>query len=71
MLNANLKTKFKEADQILVNQMDKLMPTFKADDLDFVTEYDSNRVIVDPPTKPKKPKDTADKKDWRTKLKTM
>ncbi len=46
-----------------VNQMDKLISAFKIHNPDFVTEYDSNREIIDPPIKPRKPKTTVNKKD--------
>lgn len=63
MLSDNLIKLFRETDAILVNQMDKLAASLKKTNPDFVAEYFSNREILDPPTKAKKPKDTVEKKD--------
>lgn len=52
---ANLRQTFKQADAILVEQMDKLVENFTADNPDFVATYKSARVIVDPKTKAKQP----------------
>ena len=48
--NANITTLIKEADAILKNQIDKMMVSFKTDHPDFVSEYESNRHIIDPST---------------------
>lgn len=64
-LNARLKDHFKETDEILLNEMDKLVNTLKPTHPDFVREYFSNREIIDPPSKPRKPK-PAKKKDDET-----
>lgn len=42
----NLKTLFKETDQLLKNQLDKLAVNFKTTNPDFLTAYKSNRIIV-------------------------
>jgi hypothetical protein len=42
----NLAALFAEADDILKNQMDKLVVTFKAAHPDFVKSYESNRLII-------------------------
>lgn len=47
---ANIKQYFKEADAILNEQMDKLAVNFKTANPDFVSEYTSNRIIIDPAT---------------------
>ncbi len=57
--NLNLVAIIKETDEILSEQMDRLIELFCPDHPDFVQTYESTRIIVDPPTKPKKPKDTA------------
>lgn len=49
-LQSNLARLFKEADTILVEQMDKLVGAFRSANPDFVTAYESNRIIVDPAT---------------------
>lgn len=54
-LNANLKQLFKEADEILVEQMDKLVVAFKPAHPEFVAEYEANRIIIDPPSRKKNP----------------
>ncbi len=61
MLNENLITLFRETDAILLSQMDKLAASLKKTNPDFAAEYFSNRIIVDPPTKPKKTKPTEEK----------
>ena len=61
--NANLAALFKENDALLNDQLDKLAELFKTTNPDFVKTYESTRIIVDPPTKPKKPKVTANKQD--------
>lgn len=43
-----LKKMMKDADKILKEQMDKLIPNFNAANPQFVTAYKSNRVIIDP-----------------------
>lgn len=48
---ANLTELFKETDQILRDQMDKLIATFNPAHPDFVKTYESNRIIIDPPSK--------------------
>lgn len=49
-LNANLSTLFKEADQILIDQMDFLIVAFKAANPDFVSDYQKTRALIDAPT---------------------
>jgi len=56
--NANLAVLFKEND-ILKNQMDKLIELYHAAYPDFVQIYESTRIIVDPPTKPRKTEDKS------------
>ena len=48
---ANLAALFKETDDILKNQMDKLIELHRADHPDFVNTYFETRIIVDPPTR--------------------
>lgn len=48
--NANIAALFVEADAILKSQMDKTIVSFKAANPDFVSEYLSNRIIIDPAT---------------------
>lgn len=45
---ANIRALFVEADAILKNQMDKIVVAFRALSPDFVTGYESNRIIIDP-----------------------
>lgn len=47
-IKANIRQYFKDADAILVEQMDKLVIDFKTDNRDFVKNYKSARIIVDP-----------------------
>ncbi len=47
---SNLKDIFAATDTVLKKQMDKLIVNFKASNPDFVKEYKSNRVIIDPGT---------------------
>ncbi|CAN5368581.1 hypothetical protein BH10ACI1_BH10ACI1_20340 [soil metagenome] len=51
---ANIKQMFKDADSVLLEQMDKLVEDFAEDFPDFVSNYKNARIIVDP--KPKKKK---------------
>lgn len=51
---ANLAALFKENDDILKNQLDKLIELYRADHPDFVQTYESARIIVDPPTRARK-----------------
>ena len=44
---SNLAELFTEADDILKNQMDKLVVTFKAAHPDFVKSYEANRLIIE------------------------
>ena len=44
----NIKNLFKEADALLVEQMDKLVETMSKTEPDFVNTYKSARVIIDP-----------------------
>lgn len=53
-VNANLTNLFREADEILKNQLDKLIELFREDHPDFVNTYFETRIIVDPPTRPRK-----------------
>jgi hypothetical protein len=46
-LNANLTVLFKQADTVLKEQMDKLIVVFRAEHPDFVTTYETNRIIID------------------------
>lgn len=62
-LNARLNDQFKETDEILLNEMDKLVNTLKPAHPDFVREYESNREVIDPPSRPRPPKPAAEKKD--------
>lgn len=48
--NANLNAKFRAADAILKDQMDKLIANFAATDPDFVKTYENARIIIDAPT---------------------
>ena len=45
-----LKNMFKEADDILKNQLDKTSVQFKAANLEFYTAYKNNRIIIDAAT---------------------
>ena len=56
--NAKMKDTIKLADDVLKNQMDKLVVNFKAANPDFVDTYFNVRVIIDPTggSKPKPPK---------------
>ena len=45
--SASLKDYFKEGDDILKNQMDKIALQFKAANLEFYTTYKNNRIILD------------------------
>ena len=56
---ANLTALFKETDDILKNQMDKLIELYRADHPDFVNTYFETRIIVDPPTRARKVEDAA------------
>lgn len=47
-LNANIVQLFKEIDSILLNQMDKLIVTFRTAKPDFVETYFNVRLITDP-----------------------
>lgn len=47
-LNANIVQLFKDIDSILLNQMDKLVVTFRAAHPDFVSTYFNVRRITDP-----------------------
>jgi hypothetical protein len=47
-LNANIVQLFKEIDSILLNQMDKLIVTFRTANPDFVETYFNVRLITDP-----------------------
>lgn len=58
----NLNQLFKEADAILRDEMDKLIITFKPTHPDFVKTYESNRIIVDPPTRPNQTEDASTNK---------
>lgn len=58
---ANIKQLFKDADAILVDQMDKLVEDLAADNPDFVKTYKSARKIVDPKSKAKESGDIGDK----------
>lgn len=46
--NSNMRRLFKEADEILKDRLDKLVVTFRSGNPDFVTTYESNRIIIDP-----------------------
>ncbi len=48
--NANIRRIITEADEILKEQMDKLVVTFKAANPDFVETYFNARIIIDPAT---------------------
>ena len=50
MVKANIRNLFKQADAILVEQMDKLVETLSADNPDFVAAYKNAHIIVDPKT---------------------
>ena len=52
-VKANIRRYFKDADTILVEQIDKLVETFAEDFPDFVATYKSARVILDPKSKKK------------------
>lgn len=62
-VNANLTVLFKEADEILKNQLDKLIELFREDHPDFVNTYFETRIIVDPPTRERKSKTDTDNKN--------
>ncbi len=49
-LTANLRQFFKDTDAILTEQMDKLVSNFKAANPDFVSTYETVRIIIDPAT---------------------
>lgn len=57
----NIAALFKENDQILTDQMDRLIEQFRAAYPDFVQTYFSTRIIVDPPAKTKRTNGTNDK----------
>lgn len=59
----NIAALFKENDEILADQMDRLIEQFRADHPDFVNTYFSTRIIVDPPAKSRKLNNAADEKD--------
>ena len=61
-VGTNLAALFKDSDDILKNQLDKLIEQFRAAHPDFVQTYESARLIIDPPTKPKKPTTAPAKK---------
>lgn len=61
--NVNLAALFKENDDILKNQLDKLVELYRPDHPDFVQTYESARIIVDPPVRPRKSEDAANKVD--------
>lgn len=46
----NIKTLIKETDDILKNELDKLVVSFKYTNPDFVTAYKKTRTIIDPVT---------------------
>lgn len=46
--HANVNQLIKQADEILKDQMDKLVVNFRAANPDFVAQYESNRIIIDP-----------------------
>lgn len=48
--NANIKALIADTDAVLKNRMDKIVVAFRALHPDFVTGYDSNRIIIDPAT---------------------
>ena len=60
-INTNLNALFKENDRILNDQLDKLIELFRPENPDFVQTYESTRIIVDPPTQARKPKDSVNK----------
>jgi hypothetical protein len=47
---AQIKDLFKQADEILVEQMDKLIEDFAEDNPEFVAQYNAARIIIDPKT---------------------
>ena len=59
---ANLAALFRENDDILKNQLDKLIELYRADHPDFVNTYFQTRIIVDPPTRARKAEDVVVKK---------
>lgn len=52
-VKANIKQLFREADTILVEQLDRLIENFRKDHPDFVSTYKAARKIVDPKSKSK------------------
>jgi hypothetical protein len=46
--NANLRRLFKESDEILKEQIDNLVVIFRQSNPDFLADYESNRIIIDP-----------------------
>lgn len=66
-VNVNLAAIFKENDAILNNQMDKIIEIYRPAHPDFVNTYFEARIIVDPPTIAKKPKDVVSDKDSNNK----
>ena len=54
--NANMKETIKLADDVLKNEMDKLVVNFKGANPNFVDTYFNVRVIVDPKSPKPKPK---------------
>jgi hypothetical protein len=58
---ANIKTTIKDIDNVLVNEMDKLVVGFKTANPNFVSDYKNLRVIIDPNSaSDKKNKPTGD-----------
>lgn len=53
-----IKTLFIEADEILFDQMDKIVESMTKTEPDFANTYNSARVIIDPKPKKKKPDET-------------
>lgn len=49
-IKVRVKEKFKQADQILTGQLDKLIDDFADTNPEFVTKYKKARIIVDPKT---------------------
>jgi hypothetical protein len=60
-LQTNLIDLFKQTDDILLNQMDALMPAFRDAHPDFVQTYTAARTIIDPPSKAKPPEGATGK----------
>lgn len=60
--NININDLFDQTDDILTNQLDKQIESLRETQPDFVNTYFSTRNIIDPPSRARKPEESADKK---------